>query len=110
MAKPSVSFAIDIGPPSHKRATRRRRVSSPSAAKSGAEPVNSTRVRALAVLGKILLNQLDLDGPAAFVRCESRGAALERDVVEPGLGDGQLDGAVHLFELEQDRSEERRVG
>src|SRR4051812_12612848 len=85
---PAVSCVIDIGPRSDSRPTMRRRVSSPSAAKSAAERLpgwERPAVRALAALAKVLRDQVHLVRPAALVRGERLCATRQRDPVEAGL-------------------------
>src|SRR5712691_5199447 len=93
---------MDIGPPSQRRATRRNRVSSPSAAKSGAEPASSDLVRMLAALRKIFLDQRDDHGPAALISSECLGAPLQRNLIESGFSHRQLDIVANLLQLEHD--------
>src|ERR1700730_10185465 len=101
MGKPEVSLAIDIGPSSQSRETRRSRVSSPSAAKTRAEAASpgapstrflrdgvesgapSTRFLRdgvaspvafeLCSLAKMFLDQFHNHRPAAFVCREGLG-------------------------------------
>src|SRR5580698_1172162 len=99
---------MDIGPSSHRRATSRKRVSSPSAAnicaetpdaeKPGAdapapEPRDRTLrgfpARALRLLDKVRLDQLHLLAPAALVRRERLRPARQRNLVEAGFGNRQ---------------------
>jgi hypothetical protein len=71
MGKPTASFVIDIGPSSDSRDTRRRRLSSPSAVKTGA-----------VVLGRVVeifRDKGDHHAPALLVRGERRRAPCERD-------------------------------
>src|SRR6516162_10413500 len=107
MAKPAVSLAIDIGPSSQRRDTRRRRVSSPSAPKTAAEAVSATLGLALCGCGKVFLDKLHDDRPALFVFRKRLRAAREWNSIEAGLGHCQLDAAVDLLEPEKD--ERRRL-
>src|SRR5258706_12816127 len=102
MGKPPASLAMDIGPASHRRETRRRRVSSPSAAKIDAEPASSVRLACVSALRKILLDQGGLHAPALFVRRERLRAALERNAIEAGFRDRQQDAAGRSVEREHD--------
>src|SRR5437868_5775289 len=86
---------MDMGPSSHSRATRRRRVSSPRAAKRGALELWRT--------DKIRLDQLHRHTPTLLVGRESPGAALERDLVEARFGDGEHDALCLLREDENDQ-------
>src|SRR5262245_6206494 len=79
-----------------------RRVSSPSAAKSGAAPRRSSR-RVRRALGDMALDRLHLLGPAALVHAIGERAARERDAVEPGLDDRQPRAAGDRLELESDQ-------
>src|SRR5688572_21083319 len=99
MSKPPARLAIDSGPASLMRAINRRRVASPSAAKIAAGPPTLAAVLWRSALAPaalrrdrlldILLDQRHLHRPAAFVGGERGGAALERNLVEAGLGHGQ---------------------
>src|SRR5436305_1303720 len=70
IGSPPASLEIDSGPPSQRRETRRRRVSSPSAAKIEAELASSACFARVSVLRKILLDEGDDLAPALFVRGE----------------------------------------
>src|SRR5207237_10118081 len=109
MSKPSASLAIDIGPSWLRRETRRSRVSSPSAANTGAAPMNAAfAFLELRVVRKILLDQRHLYRPSTLVRRERLGAPLERDAIEARFGDGEQR-AVRDF-LEREGDERRRFG
>src|SRR4029453_10550843 len=103
IGKPAVSFEIERGPPPDRRETRRKRVSSPNAAKTAADSPRSGFVLALRSLGKVRLNQLHHDGPAFVVRRERLGPAFKRNTVEPRLPDGQHDAARRVLEHELDQ-------
>src|SRR6266849_10746586 len=94
---------MESGPSSHSRATSRRRVASPSAAKTGAA---STRLASLPVRD-IPLNALQLRGPPAVVHPERFGATRCRETIEPRLHDREDRFAAHLVQLELD--ERRRL-
>jgi hypothetical protein len=64
---------MDIGPALLRRETRRSLVSSPSAAKTDAEPASCAVVLELSVLGTMFLDQRHDHGPAALVRGEDFG-------------------------------------
>src|SRR5262245_56929296 len=81
-SEPSVSCAIDCGPLVHRRTTSASRVSSPSAAKTGA----ARATRAAELRGDMLRDELQLLLPTAFVHLEGERATLERDAVETRLG------------------------
>src|SRR5262245_52681867 len=89
--KPRVSAVRDIGPSSQRRATRPRRVSSPSAANRRAEPSGGAAVTCgaggceLPCPGKVLLEHAHHDHPASLVGCERFRPALQRDAIEAGL-------------------------
>src|SRR4051812_40581828 len=79
MSKSAVSWVIDSGPSFDRRETRRRRVSSPSAAKTEAESVNSAIARALrGMCSQVFLDQGHDHGPPALVRGEGLRPARER--------------------------------
>src|SRR6266446_10657410 len=102
---PAVRRAIDIGPPVHSRATRPRRVWSPSAAKTGAAPASSAAwgrsppSSSLARRRDILLARLHLKGPALPVHSICLGPARQRDLIEPGLYHGEHGAAGSVREL-----------
>src|ERR1700733_12432523 len=88
--EPSASRVMDIGPPSHRRETRSRRVSSPRAAKSRASPFDLWRT-GKTVLCEISLDQFDHHSPASVVRGERLRPALKRYLIEARLRDSQQD-------------------
>src|SRR3954467_925745 len=92
---PDVRSAIDRGPSSAIRFTRRRRVGSPSAAKTSA--ASGTSLAAL-VLRDIAFDVRHLCRPAAAVLRERFGAASDRDPIEAGFDDGQACAAVFVGE------------
>src|SRR5215510_11722082 len=102
MLKPAASPVMDVGPSSHRRETSRRRVSSPKAAKIGAEPANLAFVFDL-VLGKIFLDQLNYNSPALLVVLECLGAARQRNLIEARFYDGQQNTAGRFLEGELDQ-------
>src|SRR4029077_9914794 len=86
---PVVSCVIDSAPPAHRTAMIRSRVSSPSAAKIGAELLsadffNPTGPVAVVRCSDIALGVLHLDVPAAAVHAEGIQAAPFRHLVEAG--------------------------
>src|SRR6266571_4702677 len=94
-AVPVVRRAMDRGPSEPRRATSRRRVSSPRAAKTGAEP-SRVLARALARLANMPFDGLHLCGPTLVVHAIGLGAPRGRDPIEAGFHDrehgaGQLD-------------------
>src|SRR6266508_1005138 len=116
---PAVSRAMDMGPPAQSWVTSPRRVSSPSAAKTGAEPprpparlrpagafapaVFSTclgRPAGLRRRGDIAFDRLHLKPPAFSVHPVRVRAARDGDPIEAGLHDGEHRAAGDLFELE----------
>src|SRR5262245_52817160 len=78
MRDPSLRPVMDIGPWRQRRATMSSRVSSPRAAKIGAED--------LGVLCKVPFDECNYEGPTLLVGGEGCSAALERDAVEAGFG------------------------
>src|SRR5260370_21276198 len=88
---------MDIGPSSQRRPTRRRRVSSPNAAKSDAQSLGGTSAGELRRMDDVLLNYLHHDAPTALVRAECLRATRQRDAIETGLGDGQHDAVADLL-------------
>ncbi len=91
---PDVSCLIDTALPVHRTPIRRRRVSSPSAAKIGAE-FASDGVSDAAFFegalwrGDMFFNVLHLFVPAAAVHAECFRATRRRDIVKSGFDDGQ---------------------
>src|SRR6266700_1882135 len=81
--------AIEPGPSVDRRNRRPRRVSSPSAANSGA--ASRTAVAASGVTSDLdmFAHVLELFLPAAFVHAERLGAAVRGHAVEAGLDDMQ---------------------
>src|SRR5262245_59693875 len=102
MAKPALSFTIDVGPSSQSRTTRRRRVSSPSAAKTNAELARSVFACALRCLTKVFLDQRHDHAPALYVCREGLRAPRQGDLIEARFGDGEHDAVVHVIEREHD--------
>src|SRR3954451_11701993 len=91
-------MAVVSGPLEESRESRRSRVSSPSAAKSGA--ASRAREAATASARDMALDVLHLSGPSTLVHPEGLGAALDRDPVESRLGDGELGPVRRVFEPE----------
>src|SRR5689334_9267062 len=98
---PSVRRAIDCGPFSDRRATRRKRVSSPSAANTGT--ASRTAAADSLPLRDIALDVLDLLAPAFVVHLERLGTARERHLVEAGFDDGEHRPLRRLFQLKLDQ-------
>src|SRR5262249_47054385 len=96
--KPAASWVMDLGPSSPRRETSFRRVSSPRAAKRGAELLTLELGR----MDKILLEHPHHDAPALLVGGEGLGPARDGDPVEPGLRHGQGDPARGLLQREHD--------
>src|SRR5437868_3642938 len=95
---------MDAGPRAHRRETRRRRVSSPSAANSGAEPLNPDALAArLARPGDMALDVLQLRGPTLVVHPERLGTAGEREAIEAGFHHLELRAVRDLVQLEDDQ-------
>src|SRR5919108_2553266 len=80
---------MDADPCSQRRTTKRKRIVSPSAAKSGTELSNSAAATGLRRLRKVFLDELDDHAPALLVVLERLRAARKRDLVEAGFGDGE---------------------
>src|SRR5246127_1134716 len=104
MGKPSVSLVMDVGPLLQRRETSCSRVSSPSAANTGAEFTNCGTVFRLRCLGKVLLDELHDHTPALLVRLECVRATLQRDLIEAGFGYGQHHAVRNFFESENNES------
>src|SRR4051812_23652711 len=96
----ALSCVIDPGPPDESLTIRRKRVSSPRAAKSGA--ASRTRGAAATLLLDILADVLDLRRPPAAVHLERLRAAPLGDLVESGLDDGELRAIRGILEVELD--------
>src|SRR5262245_62770660 len=110
MCVPVVSCVIDSAPPAQRTAMIRRRVSSPSAAKTGAalrtaECFNAPVAGPLGC-GDMALDVLHLDVPAAAIHAEGIQPSRLGHVVEAGFDDGHERAAVDVFERERDQ----RVG
>src|SRR5262249_30565865 len=102
---PDVSCAIDNAPPAHRTAMRRRRVSSPSAAKTGADFRSddffgdSFFKRALC-RGDMFLDVFHLLVPASAVHPKSFQTARRRDTVYPRFDDGYQCAVSDFLQLE----------
>src|ERR1700734_3581545 len=105
---PEVSSEMDAGRPAPRRATRARRVLSPSAAKSTAWGVCRLRVR-LWLLRNITLDVQHLLCPAAAVAALRIAAPLFGDVFKARLGDCEQRAGSYLLEMKLDEGT-RRVG
>src|SRR5260370_35434984 len=100
---------MEAGPPADRRAMSRSRVSSPSAAKTGAAaPSPLARVAVLRALGNMRLDRLHLPRPALLVAAVGLIAALGRQRVEPRLDDRELGPLSRRAQREDD--ERRRLG
>src|SRR5260370_4394441 len=99
---------MDIGPPSQRRETSRKRVLSPRAAKTGAEPFGRAKALELLRMDKVLLDQVHYHAPTLLVRRERLRPARQRDSIEAGLGNGQHDSIRHFLQSKDD--ERRRLG
>src|SRR6188768_1586366 len=108
---PWLRRTMDCGPLLHRRTTSSSRVSSPSAAKTGAASRSFTAAderdfAMVALLARargarqVLGNQLRLRLPALLVGGEGLQAALERDAIEARLGDGELRPVRSFLQLE----------
>src|SRR5579864_9215368 len=97
-AKPTASVVMDIGPESHSRETSRKRVGSPRAANTGAEPFGTAAALELLRMNNVLFEQLHHHAPTLLVSRECFGPAGQRDVIEAGLRDGQSDAVRHFLE------------
>src|SRR5262245_23966012 len=103
MSKSAVNWVIDSGPSFDRRETRRRRVSSPNAAKTDAESDSSAIARALAGMGQMFLDERNDHAPSFLVRAERLGAARERNAIEAGLDHGEQDAVYAVFQRERDQ-------
>ena len=81
-----VSCAMEQGWPEDSLATSARRVASPNAAN---RRYGGAADRRLVCLRDIVLDILHLLRPAAFVHAEGIGAAVGRNLVETGFGEGE---------------------
>src|SRR4030081_1183606 len=93
---------MDIGPCSQRRETSRKRVSSPNAAKSGAEPFGHAVAFELRRLDKVALKQFCRHLPTLLVRRKRLTPAFERDLIEAGLRDGHHDSIRRFLQREDD--------
>jgi hypothetical protein len=93
---------MDSGPASERRSTRRRRVSSPRAAKRRAAVLGGEA--ALARIGDVPFDEGDDHSPASFVGGEGFGATGKRNAIEAGLGYGEQDAGGTFLELEDNES------
>src|SRR5215471_11833400 len=90
---PDVSCAIDNAPLAHRTATRRRRVSSPSAAKMGAEFRSGAFFSVVFFERALLRDDMFLDVfhlfvPTSAVHPKRFQTTRRRDTVEAGFDDG----------------------
>src|SRR5580658_10800181 len=99
---PAVSFAMERGPSSHRRATSWSRVSSPNAANTGADAFDD-RAATLGRMRQVFLDELRLGGPALVVHGKRLGAARDGDAIEAGLGDREQGAVRLLLEFEDDK-------
>src|SRR5947209_19000301 len=97
---------MESGPSLLRRATRRSRVSSPSAAKTGAASVAGATAPS-GRLGEVALDGHHLLGPAAFVAAVGGIAVLRGHGIEPGLAHGEQRAAVDVLEAELDEGGRR---
>src|SRR5262245_8465140 len=102
MSKLSVSFAIDVGPVSHRRETSPSLVSSPRAENTAADSAICACAPPLRRAGKVLLDQGHLLLPATFVRGECLRAPLEWNLIEARFHHRQQDAIGLLLEREDD--------
>src|SRR4051812_29588203 len=91
----SLNRVIDSGPFVESRTSKRMRVSSPSAAKSGA--ASRTCATANALDRDMLLDVLELTGPTALVHAERFVAPVRGQLVEAGLDDGEQRALLRLL-------------
>src|SRR5690348_11950492 len=106
-AVPAVSCVMDSAPPAQRAATSRKRVGSPSAAKTGGDLckpcARDLRIAPASLKGEVLLDQFHLVGPTALVGGKCLGAALRRQLVEARFGDGQQDTVPRIVQFEHDQ-------
>src|ERR1700761_9009642 len=99
---------MERGWPSERLASSARRVSSPSAAKTGACIGQAAAGLRLELLGDIGFDVLHLLLPATFVLAESLFAAFARNVLEARLGHGEQRTRGNL--LQPELNQRRRLG
>src|SRR5258708_848981 len=99
--EPIVSWEIEQGRPAQSFATNDSRVSSPSAANTGARTNRWTAIR-LRGLCDIVLDVLHLLCPATVIHAESLEAAIAGDLVEAGLCQQEQGAAGGLLQPEFD--------
>src|SRR5947209_9888324 len=99
-ADSALRCVIDSGPLAASRTSRRNRVSSPSAAKSGAASL--TCAAAITLASDMALDVLQLLGPSLAVHAERLGATFGRNAIEAGFDYGEQRALRHLFEPELD--------
>src|SRR3954447_24314001 len=99
---PSLKRTIESGPSLHKRETSLRRVSSPSAANSGAASLSFSAELPLADMAADIL---ELRRPAGVVVAEGLGAAFGRQAREARFDDGEqrTSPARRFFQAELDQ-------
>src|SRR5689334_10521739 len=103
MSVPEVSCTIDFAPLLHRNATSRSRVSSPSAANTGAALRNpALRSGGLTRSDDMVFDVRHLLFPTAAVHAEGVEPAMRRNPVEAGFYDGQQRAARRVRELERD--------
>src|SRR6516165_5250607 len=99
---PSVNWAIERGSASHSFATSNSRVSSPSAAKIGAQTWRLPDAR-LALLRNVVFNVLHLLRPAAVIPAERLEPPVVRELIEARLRDHKQCSVCSLLESKFDQ-------
>src|SRR5215469_6474918 len=99
---PSVNWTIERGVPPHSFAISNSRVSSPSAAKIGAQTWRLPAAR-LALLRNMVFNVLHLLRPAAVIPAERLEPPVARELIEAGLRDHKQCSVCGLLESEFDQ-------
>src|SRR5688500_2409874 len=101
MSLPEDSCAIDFAPLLHRKATSRSRVSSPSAANTGAALRNPALRSGALTRSDMFLDVRHLCIPTLAVLAERTEAAVRRYGVEAGFHDGHQRTACRVLQLER---------
>src|SRR5688572_9419867 len=101
MSVPEVSCAIDFAPLLHRKATSRSRVSSPSAANTGAALRNPALRSGALTRSDMFLDVFHLCIPTLAVLAKRTEAAVRRYGVEAGFHDGHQRAACRVLQLER---------
>src|SRR5512147_125369 len=100
---PAVKCVMDIGPSSESRATSRKRISSPSAAKIIAESFGCAELLWLSFLCKVRLDQFHDHAPTLFVGSKRLDTTFQRNPIESTFRHLQHDALRDLLKRKLDQ-------